>query len=61
MARAYNIWIVTRVGVPVAAFTVRRELADWMTRLAEPEQYLIYRMKDGGDWGHKLYTYKDFQ
>lgn len=48
MARAGYIWIVLDVyGVPLKAFTVKRELRRWLDTLAFLGNITVYRLPDG--------------
>jgi hypothetical protein len=48
MARSSYIYLVTQKGsgVPVAAFTVKRELGSWLWE-QDMSRYRAFRMKDG--------------
>jgi hypothetical protein len=45
MARSTYIYLVTKDGSPVAAFTVKHELATWLSR--NQGDYVLYRIGDG--------------
>ncbi len=46
MARATYIYLVTKDGEPIAAFTVKHEMESWIVR--NPGTYNKFRMGDGG-------------
>lgn len=49
MARASNIYLVMSDGIPVAGFTVKYEMENWIERSEWcPEGVLIYRINDVG-------------
>lgn len=50
MARAYNIHIVMRCGVPVAAFTVKHERDGWLKHKGWTEEHDVdlVTVRDGG-------------
>jgi hypothetical protein len=45
MARSTYIYLVTSIGYPVAAFTVKREMEQWIRQ--HPSVYQKFRMGDG--------------
>lgn len=50
MARSTYVYVVTdATGTPVAAFTVKHELATWLDR--NPRTWWITRVRDGVDPG----------
>lgn len=46
MARSTYVYIVMLDGKPVAGFTVKREMKQWLNR-AEPADYDFWRCEDG--------------
>ncbi len=58
MARAYNIYVVMRNSEPLAAFTVKHELASWFERNADDldeHGYRVYVCRDGGSGATALW------
>ena len=49
MARSSYVYVVTRLGEPVKAFTVKHELLTWIERNYDSAQYCTYwRLPDNG-------------
>lgn len=49
MSRSTHVWVVVHTGcIPIAAFTVRHELAGWCER-SLPDDARVWRVTDGGN------------
>lgn len=51
MARASNTYVVISDGLPIASFTVKYEMENWICEKDCPNSWTIFRVKDGCRWG----------
>lgn len=48
MARASNTYSVISEGVPIAGFTVKHEMENWLDSEICPDEVSVYRIQDVG-------------
>lgn len=68
MARAHSVWVVMGMAAPIAGFTVKHELVDWLRERMQQwplrPPVFIYRLADGGGDGPvcttKVWTDREF-
>ena len=55
MARSQTIWLVMQAGLPVAAFTVKHELASWLEMQPHRSHLTLFRCPDKPSWHPDYY------